>query len=530
MWDPGVHMTDILIKNGLIVDGTGNQPFQGDITIDGGIITDIGNLEDLEADQIIDAGGRVIAPGFIDMHSHSDVLFADGLDLMHKVWQGVTTELVGQDGFSAAPVTAGCEPHVASFFDQTAGQLKGGWKPWDTTGFLNRVASQQIPINMATLTGNANLRLAVFGHRMATASKRELVQLCEILDESMGQGSFGMSLGLIYPPSAYSDTAELITLGQVIQKHDGMIVSHMRNEQANIIEAVEEMLSIGEQSGCRIHISHLKCLGKPSWGKMTRILELLDQAADRGLEVSFDQYPYDASNTALSALIPGWALEGGYAGFSQTVAVPESKTKILAIIKENIKARGGEEAIIIAAVLHDKYRELVGQSVKGLARFLDMPAEKAVLNLLLEEELQVLAIYHAISESDVELAMQHHMQTVGSDGVLSKYPHPRAFGTFPRVIHRYSGEKKLFPLEEAIRKMTSKPADLLRLKKRGRIGSGYHADLVMFRAGEFVDQATFSNPDQMATGMDWVFVNGKPLISEGKPTGLLPGTVLKAST
>jgi len=522
-------MADILIRNGVIVDGDGGRPFKGDVAIRGDRIEEVGDLAGVEAGMIIEADERIIAPGFIDMHSHGDVLFANGSPMPHKVRQGVATELLGQDGYSAAPVTDESKGHLAAFFDHVAGQLTGGWHAWNTGGFCERVSTQRNQLNMMTLTGNANLRLAVIGHRMKTASSRELAQMCDLLDESLQQGSAGLSLGLIYPPSSYADLEELVALGRVLKRHDGLLVSHMRNEQGGILEALQEMIAIGEKSGCRIHISHLKCLGKASWGLMPRILEMMDGASARGVDISFDQYPYSASNTALSALLPGWALEGGFEGFRHTLQDADKRSQILQAVAENIESRGGSQAIVIAAVKSPSRQELTRHSVRDLSELFQAPVEEAVLKLLIEEELQVLAIYHAIQDSDIELAMMHHLQTVGSDGVLGSFPHPRAYGTFPRIIRTYSRDKRLFPLEVAVRKMTSRSADLLRLKERGRIRKGQFADLAVFRLEEFVDQATFAEPQHEATGLDWLLVNGEVLIEAGAITSRRPGRVLGGS-
>ncbi len=520
-------MIDFLIKNALIVDGSGKQPFIGDVAVEGNTIFDIGDLKKTKAKTVIEANRRIISPGFIDIHSHSDVLFLNGSSILHKLYQGVTTELIGQDGISAAPMTDSSKFFMAEIIEPIAGKIKGGWKSWNMHGFLEALIHQKIQLNVATLTGHSNLRMAVIGHKMAKASQDDLQKMGTLLAESFRQGSIGLSLGLIYQPSSYSDTDELIALGKVVKKYDGVLVAHIRNEQDQIMDALDEMITIGEKSGCRIHISHLKCLGKKNWGKMSKVLDKFDKALDQKIDITFDQYPYNASNTSLSLLLPSWTMEGGYQGFKKLSGNLENRKKILIAIKDTIESRGGASSIKIASVKSDKNRGLTGKSIEYLSESRGMPAEEAVLTLLAEEQLQVMAIYHAISNSDIECAMTHHLHTVGSDGVLGEHPHPRAFGAFARIIDHYSEEKKLFPLEVAIEKMTSKPAKIMKLNKRGQIKKGYYADLIIFEKEKFIDNASFDNPKQFATGLDWVFINGTSVIHEGKITDSYPGSVLK---
>lgn len=521
-------MADFIIKNVQIFDGSGEKPFIGDVAITGKIFSDIGDLSQTKAQTVIEADGKVITPGFIDMHSHSDVLFLNGDPILHKLYQGVTTEVIGQDGISAAPMTENSKQLMADIIEPMAGKADDGWNPLDMEDFFHTLAQKKVKLNVASLTGHCNLRMAVMGHKMAFASQEELQKMCAFLEKSLKQGSLGLSLGLIYPPASYSNTEELIALGHVVKKYGGILVAHIRNEQDQIIDAMKEMLEIGAKCGCKIHISHLKCLGKNNWSKMPKILELMDNAIEQGIEITFDQYPYDASNTTLSLLLPAWAVEGGFKDFEKRSNNANERKKILAAITETIESRGGGNGIKIASVMSHKNRKVTGKSIDDLAESRKMPVAEAVLDLLTEEKLQVMAIYHAISDNDIECAMAHHLHTVGSDGVLGTHTHPRAFGTFPRVINHYSREKGLFPLEVAIERMTSKPAKILQFTDRGLIKKGYYADLVIFEKAQFVDNSSFNNPDQFATGLDWVFVNGIPAISEGQVQENYSGSILKS--
>lgn len=518
---------DYLIKNASIIDGDGKKALSGDLAIAGEFIAGVGSIDQNGAQTIIDAEGKTLTPGFIDMHSHSDVLFFNGQMIPHKVLQGVTTEVVGQDGISVAPLTDFSKDMMADILEPLAGPIEKPWLPMDMKHFLSVIANSTPQLNVVSLTGHCNLRLAAIGHRMIPAGASEIKQMQSMLNTSLEQGAFGLSLGLIYPPSSYSDTRELIDLGVVVSQHDALIVSHMRNEQDDILEAIEEMISIGRSTGARIHISHLKCMGKKNWGKMPQILKRLEQGLEQGVQLSFDQYPYEASSTTLSLLLPPWAQEGGWSGFSKTLEDEDLRNKAIKDIEKNIERRGGPEAIWIASAPGDEAGPAAGKSLAACARMWGLSPADAAFFILKATRLGTTAIYHAMSEKDVECAMGHQLHTVGSDGVLvGDSPHPRACGTFPRIVHRYHSQRRLFSLEEAIRDMTSKSADVLKLRGRGRLKTGYYADLLLFDPAQFKDHATYDQPRQMASGLEWVFINGKPVIAEGEMLKNRAGSVL----
>jgi N-acyl-D-amino-acid deacylase len=520
-------MIDWVIKDAQIIDGTGAPSFRGDIAISGERILETGSLGDPEAMRLVEADGRTVSPGFIDMHSHSDLLFLNGSSIAHKIYQGVTADLLGQDGMSAAPITGSSQEPLAEMLEPLAGPLRGEWQPWDLKDYLRALNEKRTPINVMTLVGHCNLRLAIMGHRMALPTREEMHRMGELLATSLKQGAVGLSLGLIYPPSSYSDVNELIGLGKVVKDHDALLVAHIRNEEGRIFQALEEMIRVGRESGCKIHISHLKCLGKKNWGKMPRVLEMLEGALESGVDISFDQYPYTASCTSLSVLLPGWAMEGGWKAFQQRIGQTEEVNRILVEIRKTIEKRGGPGSIILASVQRSKNRGLVGKTMEQISNERGIPSDQAVLEILTEEELQVIAIYHVLSEIDVELAMAHGLHTVGSDGILGEFPHPRAYGTFPRIIRHFSRGRNLFSIEEAVRKMTSAPAKRLGLKNRGQVTPGYFADLLLFDPETFQDTATFENSKQFARGLDWAFVNGIPVLEEGKLQETFPGQILK---
>jgi N-acyl-D-amino-acid deacylase len=519
-------MIDWLIKDAQIIDGTGGPSFRGDIAVSGEKILEIGRLGNLEAKRLVNADGKVVSPGFIDMHSHSDLLFLNGSSVAHKIYQGVTADLVGQDGMSAAPITGASKEPLAEMLEPLAGPLKGEWRPWDLKDYWVALKEQRIPINVATLVGHCNLRLAIMGYRMGLPTREEMRRMGELLANSLKQGAVGLSLGLIYPPSSYSDVNELIGLGKVVKDHDALLVAHIRNEEDQIIQSLEEMIRVGRESGCKIHISHLKCLGKKNWGKMPEVLRVLEGALDGGVDISFDQYPYTASCTSLSVLLPDWAMEGGWKAFQHRIGQTEELNRILVEVRKTIEKRGGPGSITLSSVQRSENRGLVGKTMEQISNERGVPSDQAVLEILTEEHLQAIAIYHTMSDIDVELAMAHGLHTVGSDGILGDFPHPRAYGTFPRIIRHFSRGRKLFSLEEAVRKMTSVPAKRLGLKNRGQVTPGYFADLLLFDPETFQDTATFENSKQFAQGLDWAFVNGIPLLEEGKLQERFPGQIL----
>lgn len=520
-------MIDYWIRDASIIDGSGAPAVHGDIVVSGERIGAVGRCSDVRARVTIEAGGRVATPGFIDMHSHSDALVAGGRPLPHKLLQGVTTELIGQDGISAAPMTEASRDPMAALIEPLAGPVAGGWRPWSVNEFLGVVAARRPQTNILTLTGHGNLRMAVMGHKMAAADAETLRRMGELLAEAMIQGSFGLSLGLIYPPCSYSDTEELVALGEVVRRHDGVIVSHIRDEQDGILDALDEMIAIGRRSGARIHISHLKCLGRNNWGRMPRVLERMDRASADGVEISFDQYPYDASCTSLSLLLPGWVVEGGWDRFRRRVEDDPTRRKVLAAVETAMEGRGGAGAIRIASARCAEAERFAGRTLAEAAEVWALPPAEAAFRIIHASRLGAVAIYHAMSIEDVQCAMCHPLHTAGSDGILGAFPHPRAYGSFARIIRHFQQERGLFSLETAIRDMTAKPAQILGLAGRGVIAPGCFADLVVFDPARFTDHATYDDPTATATGLDWAFVNGEPVVEDGRMKDRFPGRVLR---
>jgi N-acyl-D-amino-acid deacylase len=435
--------------------------------------------------------------------------------------------LIGQDGISVAPLTEASKDFLGELITPLAGSPEYEWKAWGVEESLNTFAERKPQLNIVTLVGHCNLRLAVMGHKKDAPSPEELYRMGRLLEESLDQGISGLSLGLIYPPSSYSETSELISLAKLVKRHDGILVAHIRNEQDKQFEALEEMITIGRESGCPIHISHLKCVGTTNWGKMPKVLERLDRALAEGIDVSFDQYPYTASCTSLSVLLPRSAVEGGWNGFQHQMDDLQARKRILSSVKESIERRGGAASVVIASMQSKMNQRLVGKNLEQISLERGIPPEHATLQLLVEEKMQVVAIYHVMMEEDIECAMTHPLQTVGSDGILAEFPHPRTYGTFPRIISHFCRKRNLFSLEESVRKMASAPAKRMKLGSRGRITSGVYADVILFDLEQFRDNASYQNPKQFASGLDWVFVNGEPVLRKGEVQDIHPGRLIR---
>jgi len=322
--------------------------------------------------------------------------------------------LIGQDGISAAPLTETSKRYMTEMMEPLAGRLEEEWEPWDVKHLLGKMAGKKLPLNVMTLVGHSNLRLAVMGHRMALPSRGELHRMGELLSVALEQGAMGLSLGLIYPPSSYSDTNELTYLGNVVKDYDSIVMAHIRGEQDELIQSLEEMITVGREASCKIHISHLKCVGKNNWGNMPKVLEKLEHALEQGIDIAFDQYPYEASCTSLSVLLPGWAMEGGWKELHRRLGNPGIRKEILAALRQSIEGRGGPASITIASVQSQKNQGLTGKTLERISGDKGIPSEQAALDILIEEKLHVIAIYHAMSKKDVECAMTHFPPEVGA--------------------------------------------------------------------------------------------------------------------
>jgi N-acyl-D-amino-acid deacylase len=528
-------MDRYLIRGAEVFDGTGVAASRVDVAVSGGRIAAVGRDLPAAAGQTIDARGLALAPGFIDIHSHTDLsVFARPL-AESKVRQGVTTEVVGNCGIGAFPVRPERKDLLIDALRMHGARLPSAGMDWtDFSGYAERVGAAGLGVNLAPLVAHGSLRIAALGAEDRAATAAELAQMEALLEGALCQGAWGMSTGLIYPPGSYASTAEIVALARVLTRHGALYTSHIRGEGETLLTALAEAVQVGRESGARVQVSHLKALGRKNWGRGREALALLEAARREGVDVAADQYPYEATSTALSALVPAWAHAGGVRALLGRLAAPEPRERLAAEIAGALEARGGADRVQVARVASAGNAGLSGRSVQEIAGRWGVPPAAAVVRLLLEEKAEVGAVYFSLSPEDVAAIMVSDIVAVGSDGLAlsasedrDQAPHPRSYGTFPRVLGRYVREERLLSLPLAIHKMTGLPSSRLGLPDRGLIRPGYAADLVLFDPTTVRDRADFQDPHRYATGIEYVAVNGSLVIERGQPTGKRPGRILR---
>lgn len=523
-------MLDLIIRNGRIYDGTGNPWFWSDIGISDGLIVEIGNLRGQLAGAEIDAAGRAVAPGFIDIHSHSDIVLLANPRAESKIRQGVTTEVIGQCGYSVAPLLGEAlddRRRAVESYD-----LKLTWQTMKD--YLQAMQDASPSVNVVAVTGHGTLRRGVVGSVDRPAEPAEIEEMRQLLRESLLQGSWGFSTGLIYPPGTFAGTDELTAISQVLGEVGGTYMSHIRGEGDTLLESVAEAIRIGEEAGAPVQISHHKAIGRPNWGKVKESLAMIEAARERGVEVTCDQYPYVATSTGLSAILPNWVHDGGAKAVLARLRDAAVRARIKAELDPERERRGGWHQVVVSSVRSDVNREVEGKTLVEIAHLRSTSPAEAAFDLLVEEELDVGMIGFGMCEEDVVTVMTHPITMIGSDGSsLAPYgrlaqgkPHPRNYGTFPRVLGKYVREEKVLSLEEAIRKMTAAPGRKLGLWNRGLIRPGKAADLTVFDPDTVEDVATFIEPHRYPRGIEYVVVNGQVVIDKGEHTGARPGRVL----
>ena len=537
----------ILIENGIIMDGTGNPWFRGDVAIEDGRILAIGKVKDFQADMRVDATNLVVCPGFIDIHGHSDLAVVVDPRAESKVMQGVTTELGGNCGHSPAPLEG-----YALEEEERAAERYGINVDWRSFGeYLDRIDRQGCSINFACLLGHGTVRWCVVGPDDRDPTEEEMERMKKLVDKSMREGAFGLSTGLMYAPGCYASTKEIIELAKVVAKHGGIYASHIRRRGEGIrrwglitpridtlVEAVREVIEVGERAGLPAQISHHKAMGRVNWGKVKKTLAMVEDARLRGVDVTCDQYPYTAASSSLASIFPAWARAGGTKRLIERLIDPETRARIREETIENMEGIGAEYGwgdAYISYLKSEKNSHLIGKSLKEAAELLGKDPFDAAADLLVEEEGSVGIVYFAMCEEDVITVMKNRNVMVGSDGyalspkgILGRgRPHPRSYGTYPRVLGVYVRERRVIPWEEAIRKMTSMPAQKLGLFDRGLIRPGMRADIVVFNPRTIKDRATFDEPHRFPVGVEYVLVNGEIVVDKGTHTGLTPGTVLR---
>jgi len=525
---------DIVIRGGTVLDGTGAEGFAADVGIIDDRIAAVGDLSIAQAGRTIDAANRRVAPGFVDIHTHSDISVLFHPEQESIISQGITTQVVGNCSLCVGLAT---DDPIFAFEKRWLGVhgVKIDWS--DLDGHLRRVENSGVSTNYVMLAGQGTLRKRIIGQDHRPPTPDEMDQMKAILRDAMESGAWGMSTGLEYTPSSYADIPELAELSRVVAEYGGIYASHLRNEGDFLVEAVAEAIEIGERAGIPVQLSHHKAEGRRNWGKVRTTLEMVEEARSRGLDVQLDQYPYTAFQTSMAVqFLPPWANIGDNDTVLARLTNPEQRAAILADIRAN-HADWDEidhwESVRIGVSRNN--RSLQGRTIAEIARERGNNPIDTVLDIIVEEHNFISAINFSINEDDIAYVMRHPLTMIGSDAVGTcprgkmgeDRVHPRSYGTYPRVLGRYVREMGVLQEPEAIRKMTSMPADRLGLKDRGRIAPGQFADIVIYDRATIADNATFDDSHHFASGIDLTLVNGRVAWERGAPTGALPGRVLR---
>ena len=519
---------DLLITNARIIDGTGRPSVTGSVGVRDGRIAAVGRVSGA-ATRTVDAGGKVLAPGFIDPHSHSDLtLLTDG-NAESKIRQGVTTEVIGESG-SVAP------------------RKPGGGQAWtDFTGYFAAIERSKSAVNLLSYVGLGQVREYVMGNDERAPTPNELEKMSGLVSDAMKQGAYGVSTGLIYSPNAYATLDELVALSRPASAAGGFYASHLRYDGAKLREGLEEAIAIGERARLPVHVFHLKVTGAKNFGRMKEVIAIVEAAKKRGVEFSADQYPYVASSTGLSQTIPPWAHEGGGAKLAERLKDPATRARIRKEMDDPNPT--WENRLISAGTWHNvqlasigsraeppsAYKKYEGMRVDDAAKAAGKDPYDFVFELLIAERGSVGCVWFIIDENDLKLAMKQPWVSVGSDGsalatsgpLRAGVPHPRNFGTFPRVLGKYVREEHVIPLEQAVHKMSGLTASQLHITDRGLIKTGLAADLVIFDPATVADRATFTDPFQYPVGIPTVIVNGRVVLDNGRHTGERPGIIIR---
>jgi N-acyl-D-amino-acid deacylase len=528
-------MSSWLIRGALVIDGSNREPFRGDIAVENGMITEISPSIKSGGKAVIEADGLVAAPGFIDIHSHTDLTIFKHPLAESKALQGVTTEVIGNCGIGAFPVNDERRAVLIDYLKIHDFHLPSYGLSWNNfTRYADQLDRIGLGLNLAPLVAHGALRIAILGEEDRIPSDKELGRMKNLLADSLEQGAWGLSTGLIYPPGSFAKAEELVALAKIVAHYGALYASHIRGEGATLMEALDEAIRIGKKGRVRVEVSHLKAMGKDNWGRGKEALLKLEKARQDGVDIAADQYPYEATSTSLTALVPPWAHAGGVNELLRRLASPETTDRLQTEILREMNKRGGPGWIVIAGIGSVKNIELSGKNLGQIAELWHCPPEIAVKRLLLEEKAAVGAVYFSLSDEDVAAILSNDHVSVGSDGMgmnaeedSGKSTHPRSYGTFPRVLGVYAREKGTLSMAKAIHKMTGLVAGRVGLKNRGFIKPGFNADLVLFDPLTIQDRSTFDHPHQYATGVVYTWVNGCPTVQEGIITGNTPGRVLR---
>jgi N-acyl-D-amino-acid deacylase len=501
----GEPVYDLLIINGRVVDGTGNPWFRASVAVKNGRIARIGHVEPRQAKQVIDAQGQIVAPGFIDVHTHVESIYRQP-DAENFVRMGVTSLVTGNCGSSAT----------------------------DIKEFLGRIKEQPLSVNLATLIAHGSVRSKVMGQGDRAPTPAELQQMEALVEQGMKDGAVGLSTGLIYVPGIYAKTDEIVALARVAARYGGLYATHMRNEGTEVVEAIRESIEIGEQARLPVEISHFKISARKLWGKSDVTLSLVREARKRGLVVTVDQYAYTASSTSLDVRLPDWLLAGGREEGKKRLADKETRERVVREMKEGLKKAGFKDYDYAVVASYAPNPSFNGKSIKAITKEV---RGKSDLNNQIAQILEMYEaggagmVYHGMSEDDVKEIMREPFTMIASDSGVRRLnegmPHPRGYGNNARVLGHYVRELRLLPLEDAVRKMTSLPAQTFNLRDRGLLREGFAADIVIFDEGIVNERATFEQPHQYPVGISYVFVNGEAVLANNEMTKARPGIALR---
>ena len=524
-----------IIKNGNIIDGSGRPAYKADILINDNKIEKIGNIDNEDFTEIIDAKGLIVSPGFIDTHSHSDLQILVEPNIRPKIKQGITTEVLGQDGISMAPLPI---EYISPWRKNLAG-LDGDseaidWNYETTEGYFKLIEKAKPGVNVCYLLPHGNIRMEAMGLDNRQPTEDEIEKMRKITRRELEAGAIGVSTGLIYMPCAYGKTNEVIEICKVVAEYDGVFVVHQRSEADDIVESMKEIIEIGRQSGVKVHFSHFKVCGKKNWNKIDTVIELLEEAEREGIRVSFDQYPYVAGSTMLGVILPPWVHDGGTDKLLDRLKDDSLREKMINDIEEGIPGWdnfvdfAGLDNIYVTSVKNEKNKDTIGKNLVEIGELRGKDPYNATFDLLYEEENAVGMVDFYGTEEHVIRFMKRKEQNVCTDGLLGGKPHPRVFGSFPRVLGKYVREEKALSIEEAIYKMTYKSAQAMGLRDRGLIKEGYYADITIFNPDTVIDKGTYTNPVQYSEGIAYVMINGELVIKNYEFTDARPGVVVKA--
>ena len=529
---------DLVITHGHIIDGTGSPWYSGDIGIRDGKIAAIGNLAAAQRKRTIDAAGKVVAPGFIDMLGQSELTILVDPRLPSKIFQGITSEITGEGG-SIAPLNDAIIQSDRQGYEHF--KVTPDWRTFRQ--YFARLEKQGMGINLASYVGATQVRRMVLGDDDKQPTPPQLEQMQALVREAMKDGTVGVSTSLEYAPAPYAKTEELIALAAEASKSGGIYATHMRDESASVLEAIDEALRIGREAHIPVEIWHIKVAGKDNWGRMPEVVAKINAARAAGADVSADTYAYTAWYNGFSAFIPPWAHDGGDAKLVERLKDPVTRSRIrkdmLTPSKEwdnEWQEIPGPDAIMIGAVENPALTQLLGKRLSEVAKLWNKDPMDALFDILIQDPSTEVAVF-GMSQPDVTLALlqpwvaiDNDSEGTSPDGILGQsHPHPRAYGTFPRILAKYVREEKVLTLEDAIRKFSALPAQRMRLTDRGVLKAGMSADVVIFDPATVHDRATFDNPNQLSEGMEYVLINGVPVIDQGKMTGALPGRVLRGT-